>query len=101
MHVSCGSPTPNWNLSFGVLAGPKGPALQGERPGLHRSRLTEYDPGAAGAYFSNWILSDIASARLLQPDPIPYGARVSTASTSCSRPFSTLNASAISHVHGS
>src|SRR6188768_4100935 len=80
---------------------PKDPALQGERPGLHRSRLTEYDPGAAGAYFSNWILSDRASARLLQPDPIPYGARVSTASTSCSRPFSTLNASAISHVHGS
>ena len=38
--------------------------------------------------------------KLLHPEVIPYGARSSTASISCSSPFSTLNTSAISQVHG-
>src|SRR6202035_1817684 len=44
--------------------------------------------------------SDIPSSELLHPDIIRYGARSSTASIWCSLPFSTLNSSAISQVHG-
>src|SRR6476620_7634016 len=47
-----------------------------------------------------WILSDMPSSQLLQPEVMPYGERSSTASISCRSPFSTLNSSAISHVHG-
>src|SRR5208337_1323813 len=44
--------------------------------------------------------SVIPSSQLLHPDVIPYGARASTASICRSLPFSTLNISASSQVHG-
>lgn len=46
------------------------------------------------------ILSDNPCSQLLHPEFIPYGHSHTIASTCLINPFSILNNSAISHVHG-